>query len=364
MSRHHITKLDAARGLAAIVVLAGHAIQVFVPGPAVLSGNLARHAVLVFFLLSGYLITRSILANIGRTPEFSVPEYLVARVTRIYPPLIGAVLLTVAVGWLIQVGHLKGAYDDGAVRQAYSAPVSEAIKALVMAGGLLDANGPLWTLYIEVHLYLVAMLLALAVCRRSLVWGTAAAVLLAYHAQEQVEFALFTAVWGLGAVAALFPSHMRGVRWLGWAAAVGLAGVGCWQPGWLDFRSLTLGGPIQLAFALAYLSVVILSGPWQAPRSIVWTAGFSYTLYVVHFPLLLLGLSLGGKGWPGAMAGAAGALVVAIGLARVLEDQARFKPAIRRALQPQALRSPPATVAPCPSIAPAVPTPPPTPVDS
>ena len=65
-----LLQLDAFRGLSALLVLAGHLAQVFwLPFIAADSAlvpffaTLARHAVLVFFLLSGFFIALSIRRN-------------------------------------------------------------------------------------------------------------------------------------------------------------------------------------------------------------------------------------------------------------------------------------------------------------
>ena len=92
-------KFELLRGIAAIIVLIVHAIQLYwfrLIGSsneiALISGLFGRHAVLLFFLLSGYLITLSILTNIIRNQRFDWTEYAAARIARIYPPLIGAII--------------------------------------------------------------------------------------------------------------------------------------------------------------------------------------------------------------------------------------------------------------------------------
>jgi|tagenome__1003787_1003787.scaffolds.fasta_scaffold15188452_1 peptidoglycan/LPS O-acetylase OafA/YrhL len=75
------TRFDVARGLAALVVFIAHINQIFVwrffqpvSWPEMISGWAARAAVLAFFLLSGMLITKSILSNIKRNGYFEPVE--------------------------------------------------------------------------------------------------------------------------------------------------------------------------------------------------------------------------------------------------------------------------------------------------
>jgi peptidoglycan/LPS O-acetylase OafA/YrhL len=70
-------RFDVARGISALVVFASHLTQVFVwpflvaaSWVDVLSGIAAREAVLLFFLPSGLLITKSIMANVERYGYF------------------------------------------------------------------------------------------------------------------------------------------------------------------------------------------------------------------------------------------------------------------------------------------------------
>ncbi len=98
----HHSRLDAVRGAAAIIVLVAHVNQIFwvrLFGMETfftdLVGSSARYAVIAFFILSGYLITESIRQNVARNGVFSWLDFLIARIARIYPPLIAAVMIAV-----------------------------------------------------------------------------------------------------------------------------------------------------------------------------------------------------------------------------------------------------------------------------
>ena len=98
-------RIDRLRGLLAIGVLLGHAIDLAHLSAPNASGTLFSIAmatrpyfgfvcVIGFIVLSGYCIARSTMKR------FSSGEYAVMRVTRVYPLLIVAVLLTALVEWL------------------------------------------------------------------------------------------------------------------------------------------------------------------------------------------------------------------------------------------------------------------------
>src|SRR4051812_1628815 len=90
---HTYRHFDTLRGLSAIAVLATH-LHGFLFARfwgldttiAILAGLNGRIAVIIFLLLSGYLITQSVCRNIARNGYFNLAEYSIARVARIYPP--------------------------------------------------------------------------------------------------------------------------------------------------------------------------------------------------------------------------------------------------------------------------------------
>jgi peptidoglycan/LPS O-acetylase OafA/YrhL len=298
-------RFDVARGLMALTVLLAHTAQVFLwrlDGPDSLvahaSGALARHAVIVFFLLSGYLITRSIVHNIRRNSQLVLSEYLISRITRIYPPLMGAILLCLVVWAIIHAFHLPGAVtyrvpgDFTEAREAFTLRLSDIPRALTMRGGLLDADGPLWTLYIEFQLYLAAMLIAGWYAR-----GWAKKLLCiglgicgAYLLRDNI---LFVVLWGIGAAMELIPLRRTIAYWLLPCLLLGLGVLVSRHPELVSSLMDTHAGALlQLGFALVYALVLFSAYPHlHYPKALVKTGDFSYSLYVVHWPLLLLALS-------------------------------------------------------------------------
>ena len=89
MSRSYFENLAGIRGVAAAVVLLSHVVQLHFLRFIGLNTPLhqitsitSEYAVVVFFILSGYLITHTLEANIERTGKLRLDVYAAARIAR------------------------------------------------------------------------------------------------------------------------------------------------------------------------------------------------------------------------------------------------------------------------------------------
>ena len=119
--------LDAIRGLAAVEVFLGHLRPVCfetnpqLPGlPGIViktfyfSTSLAHEAVVIFFVLSGFLVGGSVLAEFRETSSIRLWPYVAARVARIHSVLIPALLLGGALDAAGIYGlHASNIYEHG-----------------------------------------------------------------------------------------------------------------------------------------------------------------------------------------------------------------------------------------------------------
>lgn len=360
----HFEKFDALRGVAALIVFVSHVVELYwvrLLGTDALLARVAaaagRHAVLVFFLLSGYLITLSILENRRRNGTFSAREYLASRIARIHPPLVGALAVMACVWLVIHLGQLPGSVAYGlpgdlfVMRPRYEIQPSRIITSLLMLGGLTGPDPPLWSLYFEFQLYMLALLVALAATRPALrapaaIGAGLGAIALSKH---NPTFVLFALVWCTGAAAALWAARAgaeaarRRLRPFVLALAAGLGIVALFRP-W----SLASVGPgfasdlVQVALCGLYAYAMFFSKVLDEtlPPALAGTGRYSYSLYVAHFPLLFLLLSLT-QDWMqysyGRTAAVSAFAIVTIvplarGFAGALEQPKRFRPLVLAAL--------------------------------
>jgi peptidoglycan/LPS O-acetylase OafA/YrhL len=339
------TRYDVARGLAALVVFVAHINQFFVwrffqpvSWPEMVSGWGARAAVLVFFLLSGLLITKSILSNIQRNGYFEPVDYLFNRIARLYPPLLFAVFLAAIVVSAIHYFGLPGSSGPlGTVRPTgVSFTLPELIRALLLYDGMTEADGPLWTLYIEVKFYFAAMGIAMAVRGGSPASRITGFVLIAssvWLGLGLYKFWFFAMIWTFGALANI-PAMKRPAVFLPVALAAILLGY-VYRAPYNDYVDNKIGLAIQAAGCAVVVYVLLLKqwAEFKFPNWLNDTGDFSYTLYVTHFPLLALGLSLSlsinNQSFPFAIAAAIvsaiASLFVVILVARRLEDVPKYK---------------------------------------
>jgi peptidoglycan/LPS O-acetylase OafA/YrhL len=155
--------LDALRGFAAVVVALHHFMPHLLPGVKELfRGWLAtgRYGVLLFFLVSGYVIPMS-LERYG-----SLRRFWIGRIFRIYPAwLLAVVLACLAIAVL---GHRRMPPELAAD------PVTGALAHLTMTQellGLPNLIGALWTLSYEMVFYLLMSALFVWGLHRRVAWA-------------------------------------------------------------------------------------------------------------------------------------------------------------------------------------------------
>jgi peptidoglycan/LPS O-acetylase OafA/YrhL len=363
--------MDTLRGVSALVVACVHTFQIFlipyfgVGSPShVITGLLATHAVTTFFVASGFMICVSVAKHRNEDGTFRSRAFAEARILRIYPPLIAAILLTIAVYFAITGFGLHGAasYRLGGevdvVRERVTFEWNLLPSTFFLLYGTfrnapapINMDGPLWTLGFEWWFYVLAFVFARLWngLTLSTIVPFAAGVYIVLINRDEF-FIWFLVIWlggfTLGAAylsGVLFRLSWRAIALLALAviATAAIIGRKYLITDLLDPFAAPHGKRIWacvgLLIAVGIASAIRVRRDWRIPSWITGLAAFSYTLYVVHYPLLLLTYSLlhpltHGHGWPFTMVVAAATVlpivVVAALLARVVENRR----AIRRAI--------------------------------
>lgn len=139
-----IPSLDGWRAIAAVLVVVGHA--------DLLPGALTLFSVTFFFFLSGYLITTLMLDELERTGSLDVGKFLVRRLLRLTPPLV------VTLGFAYLFAHL-GWISGGTDPLGFASFLLYFHNYHHLAGSAPDSVplglGIYWSLAVEQHFYLV-----------------------------------------------------------------------------------------------------------------------------------------------------------------------------------------------------------------
>lgn len=315
-SEHVSLWFDALRGIAALGVFTSHwrdclfqdYSQLHHHNPLIASAyfvsGLGHQWVIVFFVLSGYLVGGSVLRQ-ALQGRWSWREYMLNRLTRLYIVLIPALLL----GGLIDLAGLRffGTSDvytaHHGMRLMVSVPARQVTLEILLGNYLFlqgvlvpvfGTNGPLWSLSYEFWYYIAFPLLFFALWKRSsiavrlLSFIGLCAVLMFVHQ----KIALMGLIWLMGMAIHWLPdarSFIQLQRLIGLASAIAIT-VGCLA--WCKESRSPLSDYV-LGLAIVLLLYCILHGATASPsgwvrRVIQYSARSSYTLYLVHLPLLIL----------------------------------------------------------------------------
>jgi peptidoglycan/LPS O-acetylase OafA/YrhL len=323
--------LDLIRGLAATFVLLSHARNLlFIDYPQIsvhrawfflpyLISSAGHQSVVIFFVLSGFLIGGSIFRSLDRG-TWSMPSYLAHRCTRLWIVLLPGLLSCLLFDRLGQHFGWAPALYAGRVPNHITVNSFQSSTASVFLGNLFflqtirvptfGSNTALWSLANEFWYYLLFPLVWLALLPRSTALSSrivnlVLAALIVWLITPSIRLEFLT--WILGAFLALLPAPSCS----GWLRACAAA---LYLP--LFFLSTRLQVvPASLRFADCYqdllLAVLTCAFLWVTlsatgpARPTLWTAfarglsRFSFTLYVVHIPLLMLltALVLGEHRW-------------------------------------------------------------------
>ncbi len=334
--------LDALRGLAALVVVLGHTRSLYFsstaatttlkamspaaeglqaaskmtdPAPSGVQTKITigNEAVMIFFVLSGFLVGGSVLRSFKKN-IWSWSDYLTKRLTRLWVVLIPALLLGLAVDHAgMRLFGAQSIYGSPAGQLIVVGDLIDRLRLPVLLGNLFFTQGilvpdfgvneSLWSLAFEFWYYLLFPLLAVVFLSR----GKALPRIFAFVGFAAISY--FTGlwimahflVWMLGALVAWLPLRFS-ARTAG-RLAMATAGI------------LILAMPLmrkapasvyeaEWVFAVLSASLIYLVKHMSQKRRPDWysaVAGFfsriSYTLYLVHLPLAVFACGLLNRPW-------------------------------------------------------------------
>ncbi|WPZ05185.1 acyltransferase [Blastomonas marina] len=295
--------LDAVRGGAALVVLVGHMVQMGIyTGPFPFSDLMQHNAVIVFFVLSGLVIAHSVHARPG-----TLKDYAIARAARILPVSLtalafGALLYMAVSAQGLVPSEAPAPYDDLTASSLLLPAIFLSESGAAEAGPVW--NPPYWSLVYEVWFYAIFAAGFFLKGRTRIAF----VVLLGFIAGWRIL--LMLPIWLLGAALARYRpkpdlTKERAIR----LAIVGVIAMllasefarAITTPVGLFHKSFGYDLKYSHYFVSDYLFAIgiallfVAARPFadagqarleRIKRPIDWLAGFSFSLYIFHWPII------------------------------------------------------------------------------
>jgi peptidoglycan/LPS O-acetylase OafA/YrhL len=273
----------------------------------------------VFFVISGFLITGLLVAELERRGSISWLRFVGRRIRRLLPAAVLVLVVVSLVSFVVVPGLRRReiGYDVMAAATYVVNWVLARREVDYLASDALPSPVQhYWSLAVEEQFYVVwpllLILLALVVRRpgRRAVGAALGALVLAsfgwsvwasHATPAPAFFTTTTRLWelGIGALLAVWlagrhrPARpARGSAVLGWAGLLGVLAVGVLLPTDVDW-------PGAWALLPTVSTALVIWSGWQgAPsgpvrllgtRPMVWIGGLSYSIYLWHWPAIVLG---------------------------------------------------------------------------
>ncbi|MDH5232551.1 MAG: acyltransferase [Gammaproteobacteria bacterium] len=318
---HRYIFLDYIRGISALLVCAGHLRGVMFEDYSLVGSTsildklfyfltgLGHQAVMIFFVLSGFFVGGSIVTKIQ---NFHLSDYLLSRLTRLWVVLIPALLFTTLVDVIIKHyypavlnGQFYSVLNSGPqLEESYSLTIQTFFSNVFFLQDLYapvyGSNGPLWSLAYEFWFYILFPLGLIAFGFIAAKWKSrlfviivCASILIILGEKLWLGFT----IWMLGVFSSIIinKQYVLPLR-----IPLLLLSILLLMFTLIDSKFNMLSGafgiPNDLLVGISFMLVILTvhsSHPQQKPRKINlnmsrWLSELSYTLYLVHFPVVLL----------------------------------------------------------------------------
>ena len=355
--------LDGLRGVAAVVVVIHHVLLTFPAPSAAYTGGpsypawnwliyspihllwAGTEAVMVFFLLSGIVLTLPVL----RSAQFSLWAYYPSRLVRLYIPAITSVAFALILVSLVPRGSLAGRSEWLALH-APPPTVHGVLRDVALVAGADYLNSPLWSLRLEVIFSLLLPVYVLIALRAGRAWwavSLCAIAVSAVGAGLNLQVLEYLPLFLIGSMIAVNHdaigrvadrlAQIRGSRWI-WVGLFALALLGVTSR-WSAAQVSKL-----ITFPLVELSatlLVILSIYWRPLRSRLESRAaqrlglISFSLYLVHEPIIVTGAALFPRAaWAVPAVGVPVSVAAALLFAALVEQPAhRLAQRVRRGIE-------------------------------
>lgn len=282
-----ISGVQGLRGIAVLAVILFHSqIQIF---------HYGYLGVDLFFVISGYVVALSCLRRMS-TGDFTVVDFFRRRVSRLFPAFFAVTIIVLFISFLMQSGFVFRENSVDALSALFYVSNFRFMTSLdyFAVDALSRAFTHYWSLSIEEQFYLIfPFLLPLLLRMPFAIWVLIFTSVLCYYALNRSDSVVafyfsFGRAFPLFFGVSLAMYEVRGVGRPGMASLVFLS------------ASIVIWGVWELPFdALATAAVGVLVIKYRrllsalSFRPFVWLGGISYSLYLVHWPVVVFLTSAG-----------------------------------------------------------------------
>lgn len=149
----HFRGIDGLRALAILGVIAFHT------RPSLLQGGFI--GVTMFFVITGFLATRSVLNMVDRTGSFGYGRYLIRRITRLWPVMLATIAVVPWLTWMFAPSLLQKVVSDSLPSALFASNWVYIFRKVPYfeAAGLPSPLTHLWFLGVTMQFYLIWPLL-------------------------------------------------------------------------------------------------------------------------------------------------------------------------------------------------------------
>lgn len=263
MVKHRLTWLDTTRGIAVLMVLCAHTLDLFSREYSRFM-QIGNAGVMLFFICSGYVIPMSL-------EKSSLGDFWIRRFFRLYPAYWLAIVLMIPLG-MSQVTTWQEVLINFTMVHAFL--------------GVNDVNPIFWSLTVEMMFYMAMTLLVLLRVHTktfTLFLAMMALTLTMQFMQVPYDYRwLYLPIFFLGTLYYRYDTGCCSRPVLIAATLLAATYLACWPTGW-NWRSGWL-------FALSIFLLIHLHRNRSWPVWLVWCGVVSYSIYLLHgIPLTLSG---------------------------------------------------------------------------
>ncbi|PHN94580.1 hypothetical protein CSC80_04330 [Maribacter sp. 6B07] len=313
--------LDFIRGVSALIVMSGH-LRIALYKDFSELGNvensslvekgfyfitgLGHEAVMVFFVLSGYFVGGSVIKN---QKYFSSKNYLIARLSRLWVPLLPILIFTIIIDYFIGIASpelLNGNYYsilNSGPKTDYSISFLTFLSNMSFLQTIFTpvygTNGPLWSLAYEFWYYIlfpILMILSNFIKRNILskiIGGILAIFIVRFMPLEMLQGFL---IWLFGAAVYLITTK----KYIQTNVIFILSSFSLFIFSLLnskfEFSKDLINNYNDIFTGISFSFFLISIINYQIPnfkflnlkKFSFWISEISYTLYITHFPIVLL----------------------------------------------------------------------------